>query len=119
MPATLEEIREQEESLAPASPQEEPGESGSPLPRASTAQSDTQGDDSSLNLSADISMDSGRAEASSPTHDADMLSLSAYEDAGGDQACDLSSHGKYERSLVGKKQVVLVSQAIQCHCFGV
>ncbi|XP_012691883.2 cordon-bleu protein-like 1b isoform X2 [Clupea harengus] len=104
LPATLEEIREQEESLAPASPQEEPGESGSPLPRASTAQSDTQGDDSSLNLSADISMDSGRAEASSPTHDADMLSLSAYEDAGGDQACDLSSHGKLAGSLTSSEE---------------
>lgn len=108
--ATLENIREQEESLPPPAPaQGEPGESvlpppekrGAPAPKSPSIQSDAQGyDSSSLNLSADVSMDSGRAEASSPSHDADMLSLSAdEEDAGEDQSCDLSSHGKYERSL--------------------
>lgn len=107
--APLEEIREQEESTAPTPVEEESAslpreESGSPPLQASSALGDAQGDDSSLNLSADISMDSGRGEASSPSQDADMLSLSACEDAGEDQSCDLSSHGKYERSFVNKNK---------------
>lgn len=77
-------------------------ESGSPPLQASSALGDAQGDDSSLNLSADISMDSGRGEASSPSQDADMQSLSPCEEVGEDQSCDLSSHGKYERSLAKK-----------------
>ncbi|KAL2081444.1 hypothetical protein ACEWY4_023297 [Coilia grayii] len=113
--ATLENIREQEESPPlPAPAQGEPGESvlpppekrGAPAPKSPSIQSDAQGDDSSsLNLSADVSMDSGRAEASSPSHDADMLSLSAgEEDAGEDQSCDLSSHGKLGGSVASSEE---------------
>lgn len=68
--------------------------------------SDVQEDDSSLNLStADISVDSERTEALSPpleapgTPYAEMETSSPPESegpAGEDQACDLSSDGKYE-----------------------
>ncbi|XP_056145633.1 cordon-bleu protein-like 1b isoform X2 [Lampris incognitus] len=69
---TLEEIREQEETTVSV---------------ISRTVSDTQGDDSSLNLSVNVSLDS-----SSP--DAEMLSLGT----GDDQPGDLSSDGKSRQS---------------------
>ncbi|XP_076119630.1 cordon-bleu protein-like 1b isoform X1 [Alosa pseudoharengus] len=110
--APLEEIGEQEEeSLAPTPAEEESSESAAPREesgssplQASSALGHTQEDDSSLNLSADISMDSEPGEASSPTHDSDMLSLSACEDTGEDQSSDLSSHGKLAGSLMSSEE---------------
>lgn len=71
---TLEEIMEQEETTAIV---------------ISGTVSDRQGDDSSLNLSADVSVES-------PSLDAEMLSSPPTVGTGEDQSCDLSSDGKYE-----------------------
>lgn len=71
---TLEEIMEQEETTASL---------------MSATASDTQGEDSSLNMSADISLHS-------PSPDTDALSTMSVEGNGEDQSRDLSSDGKYE-----------------------
>lgn len=55
----------------------------------SATASDTQGEDSSLSLSADVSFHS-------PSPDTDILSTMSMEVIGEDQSCDLSSDGKYE-----------------------
>lgn len=55
----------------------------------STTASDTQGEDSSLNMSVDVSLHS-----SSP--DTEILSTTSIEGNGEDQSRDLSSDGKYE-----------------------
>lgn len=71
---TLDEIMEQEETTAST---------------MSATASDTQGEDSSLNMSADVSL-----HAQSP--DTDIQSTMSAEGNGEDQSCDLSSDGKYE-----------------------
>ncbi|KAM3607382.1 uncharacterized protein V6R79_006726 [Siganus canaliculatus] len=76
--ATLEEITEQEESAVSA---------------MSATASDTQGEDSSLNMSADVSMHS-------PSPDTDALSTMSAEGNGEDQSCDLSSDGNQLQSTV-------------------
>ncbi|XP_028846816.1 cordon-bleu protein-like 1b isoform X3 [Denticeps clupeoides] len=68
---TLEGIEEQEETGPPDTCHSPDGDSGS----------------------LDLSVDSGRPGAASPSCDADMLSLATCEDAGEDRSCDLSSHG--------------------------
>lgn len=55
----------------------------------STTASDTQGEDSTLSMSADVSLHS-----SSP--DIDILSIQSVKGNGEDQSHDLSSDGKYE-----------------------
>lgn len=55
----------------------------------SATASDTQGEDSSLNMSADVSLHS-------PSPDAEILSTVSIEGSGEDQSRDLSSDGKYE-----------------------
>lgn len=55
----------------------------------SATASDTQGDDSSLCLSADVSLHS-------PSPDTERLSTISMEGIGEDQSRDLSSDGKYE-----------------------
>ena len=55
----------------------------------SAAASDTQGEDSSLNMSADVSLHS-------PSPDTDVLSTMSVDGNGEDQSRDLSSDGKYE-----------------------
>ncbi|XP_047456227.1 cordon-bleu protein-like 1b isoform X2 [Mugil cephalus] len=76
---TLEEIMEQEETAAAT-------------PKSATA-SNTQGEDSSLNLSPDVSLHS-----SSP--DFEMESTKSVEGSGEDQSLDLSSDGKQLQSTV-------------------
>lgn len=72
---TLEEIVEQEEITASA---------------MSATANDTQGEDSSLNMSADVSLHT-------PSPDPDIVStMSVEEGSGEDQSYDLSSDGKYE-----------------------
>lgn len=75
----------------------EAGEEESDPPGPQPSSNGQGGDDSSSSLNLSISLDdSMRAEASSLSHhEADMHSLSD-KDAGEDQSCDLSSHGKYE-----------------------
>ncbi|KAM4608565.1 cordon-bleu protein-like 1b isoform 2-T2 [Polymixia lowei] len=80
---TLEEIMEQEETTASV---------------ISGTVSDAQGDDSSLNLSADVSMDT-------PSPDAEMLIPSSIEGTGEDQSGDLSSDGKSMQSTVSDSAV--------------
>ncbi|XP_034740550.1 cordon-bleu protein-like 1b isoform X2 [Etheostoma cragini] len=75
---TLEEIMEQEETTASV---------------ISVTASDTQGEDSSLNMSADISFHS-------PSPETDILSTMSMEGNGEDQSCDLSSDGKQLQSTV-------------------
>ncbi|XP_035859817.1 cordon-bleu protein-like 1b isoform X2 [Sander lucioperca] len=75
---TLEEIMEQEETTASV---------------MSATASDTQGEDSSLNMSADISFHS-------PSPETDKLSTMSMEGNGEDQSCDLSSDGKQLQSTV-------------------
>lgn len=55
----------------------------------SATASDTQGEDSSLNMSADVSLHS-------PSPDTEILSTTSAEGNGEDQSHDLSSDGKYE-----------------------
>lgn len=55
----------------------------------SATASETQGEDSSLNMSADVSLHS-------PSPDTEILSTTSTERNGEDQSCDLSSDGKYE-----------------------
>lgn len=55
----------------------------------SATASDTQGEDSSLSMSADVSLHS-------PSPDTEILSTVSMEGNGEDQSCDLSSDGKYE-----------------------
>lgn len=55
----------------------------------SATASDTQGEDSSLNMSADVSLHS-------PSPDTEILSAVSIEGSGEDQSRDLSSDGKYE-----------------------
>lgn len=55
----------------------------------SATASDTQGEDSSLIMSADASLHS-------PSPDTEILSTMSTEANGEDQSCDLSSDGKYE-----------------------
>ncbi|KAM7380580.1 hypothetical protein PAMP_003867 [Pampus punctatissimus] len=75
---TLEEIMEQEEMTAST---------------MSATASDTQGEDSSLSLSADVSIHS-------PSPDTEILSTMSVEDIGEDQSCDLSSDGNQLQSTV-------------------
>ncbi|XP_038576372.1 cordon-bleu protein-like 1b isoform X2 [Micropterus salmoides] len=75
---TLEEIMEQEESTASV---------------MSATASDTQGEDSSLNMSADVSLHS-------PSPDTEILSTMSVEGNGEDQSCDLSSDGNQLQSTV-------------------
>lgn len=49
-------------------------------------------DDSSLNLSADISLDSGRAGTTSPSQDSEILDSGTARD---DPSCDLSTDAEY------------------------
>ncbi|XP_032385280.1 cordon-bleu protein-like 1b isoform X1 [Etheostoma spectabile] len=74
----LEEIMEQEETTASV---------------ISATASDTQGEDSSLNMSADISFHS-------PSPETDILSTMSMQGNGEDQSCDLSSDGKQLQSTV-------------------
>ncbi|XP_023140680.2 cordon-bleu protein-like 1b isoform X1 [Amphiprion ocellaris] len=71
---TLEEIMEQEETTASV---------------MSTTAGKTQGEDSSLNMSPDVSLHS-------PSPDIETQSTISVEGSGEDQSCDLSSDGKYE-----------------------
>ncbi|XP_028446410.1 cordon-bleu protein-like 1b isoform X3 [Perca flavescens] len=75
---TLEEIMEQEETTASV---------------MSATASDTQREDSSLNMSADTSFHS-------PSPETDKLSTMSMEGNGEDQSCDLSSDGKQLQSTV-------------------
>ncbi|XP_041806512.1 cordon-bleu protein-like 1b isoform X2 [Chelmon rostratus] len=75
---TLEEIMEQEETTVSV--------------RSATA-SDTQGEDSSLNMSADVSLHS-------PSPETDKLSTMSVEGNGEDQSRDLSSDGNQLQSTV-------------------
>ncbi|XP_053184950.1 cordon-bleu protein-like 1b isoform X1 [Scomber japonicus] len=75
---TLEEIMEQEETTASV---------------MSATASDAQGEDSSLSLSADVSLHS-------PSPDTEILSTMSMEDVGEDQSCDLSSDGNQLQSTV-------------------
>ncbi|XP_040912376.1 cordon-bleu protein-like 1b isoform X2 [Toxotes jaculatrix] len=75
---TLEEIMEQEETT---------------LSVMSATASDTQGEDSSLSTSADVSLHS-------PSPDTEILSTMSVEGNGEDQSCDLSSDGNQLQSTV-------------------
>ncbi|CAJ1079319.1 cordon-bleu protein-like 1b isoform X1 [Xyrichtys novacula] len=75
---TLEEIMEQEESTASV--------------KSATA-SETQGEDSSLHMSADVSLHS-------PSPDTEILSTTATEGHGEDQSPDLSSDGNQQQSTL-------------------
>lgn len=71
----LEEIKEQEEVNVTGTVDEEHLE-----------------DDSSLNLSADISLDSGRAGTASPSQDSEILDSGTARD---NLSCDLSTDAEY------------------------
>ncbi|XP_059198988.1 cordon-bleu protein-like 1b isoform X2 [Centropristis striata] len=81
---TLEEIMEQEETSASL---------------MSATASETQGEDSSLNMSADVSMHS-------PSPDTEILSTVSVEGNGEDQSCDLSSDGNQLQSAVNESATV-------------
>lgn len=76
----LEEIKEQEEMNVTCAVQEEHLE-----------------DDSSLNLSADISLDSGRAGTASPSQDSEILDSGT---AGDNASCDLSTYAEVGEGTV-------------------
>ncbi|XP_031714150.1 cordon-bleu protein-like 1b isoform X2 [Anarrhichthys ocellatus] len=75
---TLEEIMEQEETTASV---------------MSATASDTQGEDCSLNTSADVSLHS-------PSPDTEIMATMSMEGNGEDQSCDLSSDGNQLQSTV-------------------
>ncbi|XP_010774516.1 cordon-bleu protein-like 1b isoform X4 [Notothenia coriiceps] len=81
---TLEEIMEQEETTASV---------------MSATASDTQGEDSSLSMSADASLHS-------PSPDTEILSTMSTEANGEDQSCDLSSDGNQLQSTVNESASV-------------
>ncbi|XP_049450112.1 cordon-bleu protein-like 1b isoform X1 [Epinephelus fuscoguttatus] len=83
---TLEEIMEQEETAASA---------------MSATASETQGEDSSLNMSADVSLHS-------PSPDTEILSTTSTERNGEDQSCDLSSDGNQLQSTMNDSATLSV-----------
>lgn len=76
MASPLEEIREQEEMNVSAEGQV----------------ATVEDDDSSLNLSADISLDSGRAGTATPSQDSEILESGMARD---NPSCDLSTDAEY------------------------
>lgn len=53
-------------------------------------------DDSSVNLSVDVSLDSGRAETASPTQDTEMESVAPPRESPKEESFDLTTDGKYD-----------------------
>lgn len=76
----LEEIREQEEMTVSAEGQ------------VAAVEEENLEDDSSLNLSADISLDSGRAGIATPSQDSEILEGGTARD---NPSCDLSTDAEY------------------------
>ncbi|XP_026768205.3 cordon-bleu protein-like 1b isoform X1 [Pangasianodon hypophthalmus] len=88
---TPEEIQENQETSmvpdTPVVPVSSSPESLSPLPELLE-------DDSSVNLSADVSLDSGRAETASPTQDSEMESVAPPRESPQEVLPDLTTDGK-------------------------
>lgn len=53
-------------------------------------------DDSSVNLSVDVSLDSGGAETASPTQDSEMESVAPPRESPQEVSSDLTTDGKYD-----------------------
>lgn len=53
-------------------------------------------DDLSVNLSEDISLDSGKAETASPTQDLEMKSVAPPKESPQEVSFDLTTDGKYD-----------------------
>ncbi|XP_028249069.1 cordon-bleu protein-like 1b isoform X2 [Parambassis ranga] len=86
---TLEEIMEQEETTASS---------------MSVTASNTQGEDSSLNMSPDVSLHS-------PSPDFETQSTMSVEGSGEDQSCDLSSDGKQLQSTLDDSATLSKTEA--------
>ncbi|XP_051761108.1 cordon-bleu protein-like 1b isoform X2 [Ctenopharyngodon idella] len=89
----LEEIKEQEEVNVTCAMEEE-----------------HQDDDSSLNLSADISLDSGRAGTASPSQDSEILDSGTAKD---NPSCDLSTDTEVAEGTVNRE--MKSEQAVSSH----
>lgn len=67
-------------------------------------------DDSSVNLSVDVSLDSGRAETASLTQDSEMESAAPPKENPKEVSSDLTTDGKYERFEEKKKRLYVKKQ---------
>ncbi|XP_007261100.3 cordon-bleu protein-like 1b isoform X2 [Astyanax mexicanus] len=99
LPSALEEIQEKEETPMTTEALVTPVSSSpiSPSPESPSPVQELLEDDSSINLSADISMDSGRAGTASPSQDSEEVEIVAPP--GGsteDVSCDLTTDGKLD-----------------------
>lgn len=70
-------------------------------------------DDSSINLSADVSMDSGRAGTASPSQDSEMENVAPPGGSSEEMSCDLTTDGKYDTLADEKKDVFLAFWSCQ------
>ncbi|XP_062862258.1 cordon-bleu protein-like 1b [Trichomycterus rosablanca] len=91
LPTTLEEIQENPEAQlvteTPAVPVSSSPESLSPV-------QELLEDDSSINLSADVSLDSGRAGTASPSQGSEMDTVAPPGESALEVSCDLTTDGK-------------------------
>lgn len=65
-------------------------------------------DDSSVNLSADVSLDSGRAETASPPQDAEMESVASPTESLQKVSSDLTTDGKYDNFEEKKRPLLFI-----------
>ncbi|XP_036423745.1 cordon-bleu protein-like 1b isoform X2 [Colossoma macropomum] len=101
LPSALEEIQEKEESLMSMEALDTPVSSSptraspvSPNPESPSPLQELLEDDSSINLSADVSLDSGRAGTASPSQDSEMENMAAPGGNSEEVSCDLTTDGK-------------------------
>ncbi|KAI4872354.1 hypothetical protein NFI96_016867, partial [Prochilodus magdalenae] len=107
LPLALEEIQEKEESPmsteAPVTPASSSSARASPispsLESPSPVQELLEDDSGSINLSADISLDSGRAGTASPSQDSEMENVAPPRGNSEDMSCDLTTDGKQAANL--------------------
>lgn len=85
---------------APVVPVNSSPESLSPLPELLE-------DDCSVNLSVDVSLDSGGAETVFPTQDSEMESAAPPGESPHEVSSDLTTDGKYDRFERKKKELRL------------
>ncbi|KAL7881897.1 hypothetical protein AOLI_G00087460 [Acnodon oligacanthus] len=101
LPSALEEIQENEESpmstealVTPVSSSPARASPISPNPESPSSLQELLDDDSSINLSADMSLDSGRAGTASPSQDSEMENVAPPRGNSEEVPCDLTTDGK-------------------------
>ncbi|XP_066543028.1 cordon-bleu protein-like 1b isoform X2 [Hoplias malabaricus] len=106
VPSALEEIQEKEECpgateelVTPVSSSSAKGSPLSPSPESPSPVPGLLEEDSSINLSADISLDSGRAGTASPSQDPEMENEAPPRRSSEDTSCDLTTDGKLAADL--------------------